>query len=560
MAIRKTIDDQRRICSYLGLRCTHRLSILSLPPIVRHQIYEEADIITDCDLDLAPLSDTESSDYETEFEATFHLLQTSRTIYKEVSSYVYSTNRFYIHYRTQCSLQPLRDLSPDALASLRHLTIHLNVTSCEAGHPCCNAYPGQAKSCNDHDQPLDLSTKRGKAILDEWALTAAYTFAHIRPSTLNFHLVCDVSTLEAAQLILAPLSTAPLLASCAIRLARKPDTTLQTLARDTAATITAPGSQINPAPPFPFLLLPREVRKHILSFTDLVSPLQEIQYSIKKAYHLQYSTWCCGKEDCPPHLHRACARRNCWQRAPGKIGCFCSVVHAAFWTECRCWSPPTSIFLISTGMRILAREVFFAENRFVMVPDGGARNVVDRLPEQIHAEKFLKEMVPRDAMKYLRTLELVFPPFQTPSISPFKEWEDTLEAVRENLNVPKLTIRVCFADERPYREPGSQDEKFRLIMTKKEAVQIFGSYLRIVTPLRQLEGLGRLFVKIAWPWEWTEQGRWRRQQKRDRVQREVENAEWRIERIVMGEEYESGGVGKGKMGASQWMLDGEGYG
>lgn len=211
-------------------------------------------------------------------------------------------------------------------------------------------------------------------------------------------------------------------------------------------------------------------------------------------------------------------------------------------------------------MRDLAREVFFGDNRFVMVPEGGARDVVDRLPEQIHAEKFLREMVPRDAMKYVRTLELVFPPFQTPSISPFEGWEDILKAVRGDLNSPNLTIRVCFADKRPYDEPGSRDERFRRIMTKKEAMQIYGSYMRVVKPLGQLEGLGRLFVEVAWPWEWTAQGKWRRQKERERVQREVEDAEGRIEWMVMGKEYESGRVGKGEMGASQWMLDGEGYG
>ena len=95
-------------------------------------------------------------------------------------------------------------------------------------------------------------------------------------------------------------------------------------------------------------------------------------------------------------------------------------------------------------------------------------------------------------------------------ISPYKEWEDTLKAVREALSFPKLTIRVCFADRGPYDEPGSQDESFRLLMTKKEAMQIHGSSMRVVTPLRQLEGLGRLFVKVAWPWQWMEQGTWRR--------------------------------------------------
>lgn len=198
-------------------------------------------------------------------------------------------------------------------------------------------------------------------------------------------------------------------------------------------------------------------------------------------------------------------------------------------------------------MRDLAREVFFRENRFVMVPEGGARNVVDRLPEQIHAEKFLREVVPMDAMKYVRTLELVFPPFRTPSISsPYKEWEDTLKAVRGDLNLPKLTIRVCFADKRPYDEPGSsQDEPFRPIMPMKDSMHIYASHVRVLRPLGQLEGLGRFFVKVAWPWEWTKRGRWRRREEREGVQRGVEDAEGRIERFVMGEGYESGMAGKG---------------
>lgn len=174
--------------------------------------------------------------------------------------------------------------------------------------------------------------------------------------------------------------------------------------------------------------------------------------------------------------------------------------------------------------------------------------MVDGLPEHIYAEKFLREVVPRNALKYVRTFELVFPPFQTPSISPFKEWEDTLKAVREDLSFPKLTIRVCFADKRPYDEPGSQDECFRLLMTKKEAMQIYGSYMRVVKLLRQLEGLGRLFMKVAWPWEWTEQGTWRRHEERERVQREVEDAEGGLRGWLYGGSMRMGEWGRGRWG------------
>ena len=232
------------------------------------------------------------------------MLQTSHTIYVGVLPYIYSTSRFSIHYPTQRSLQPLRNLSPNAFASLRHLTFHLNVASCEASRLCYN----------------------------------------------TFHLVCDVCTLEAAQLVLAFLFTAPPLPSCAIRLAQKPDPTpLQTRARDTATTITTP-------------IPPSSYARNSVSTSSpsqALSLLQEIQHSTTRAYHIHYSTWCCGKEDCPPHLPSACSRRNCWLRAQRKIRCFYVIVYVVFWTEYRCWRLPAPIFLVSMGMRDLAKEVGF---------------------------------------------------------------------------------------------------------------------------------------------------------------------------------------------------------
>lgn len=59
-----------------------------------------------------------------------------------------------------------------------------------------------------------------------------------------------------------------------------------------------------------------------------------------------------------------------------------------------------------------------------------------------------------------------------------------LESRARRSHSPKLTMRVCFADKRPYDETGSQDEWLGLIMTKKEAMPIYGSYMRVVNPLR----------------------------------------------------------------------------
>ncbi|KAK0516830.1 hypothetical protein JMJ35_001433 [Cladonia borealis] len=566
---------QQRICDYLGLECSHRRcrcrctpgpSILSFPSDIRHQIYQEADIISDRDIDLGRLPGTVPHYFATSFGDTYALLQTNRTIYTELSSHIYSTNRFFIHYRTHRSFQRLRSLSPTALASLRHLTIHLIVTSCEASYPCCNAYCGQPKSCDEHDRALGMSTKRERTILNEKTLTAAYIFRYIRSSTLHFHFVCDISTPDAGPCVLAPLSTAGPLASCAIRLARRPHSILEGLARDTALRAMGRDHQATLTAPFRFLDLPVELQKHILYFTDLVSPLCEIQYSPTRAYHLHYSTCCCGGTDpmdCHDPIHHACAFRNCWQRAGGRFGCFCSVEHAAFWTECRCWQPPTALFLVSKAVLELAREVFLGANRFLIVPEGDGcdrtgREIVDRTPERMPATDFLTQVVPRGALRHLRFLEVVFPPFRTPWMlahePAFKQWQQAIEIVRDHLTLPALTLRVCFADKSPYDFP--YNPPFRTTINNKEgAMEIWVSYMRIMYPLRGLKGLSKLFVHAAWPYEWTERGNWRRREQRAAVQREVRDVEARLERMVMGEEYESESMGKRQLGMSQWTND-----
>ena len=550
------MDHQQRSGSYLDLKFPQRsctlstaASLLSLPPNVRQQIYEQVDVLRDGDIDLAPLVyGLSPRDPKDSLHNTLSLLQTSRTIYTEVSSLLYSTNHFYIYYRNFNSLKELRKLSPNALASLRHLTIHLNV-ACEIKHPYCNSRVGRVRYCHKHDEPLDPSNERGKTILDDWTLTAAYVFAYIQPLTFNFRLTCDVFTVEAAQLVLTPLSAVPPLASCAIRLAQKPDPILQALVQNAVTAITSIDSQDKSALPFPFLSLPWELRKQVLTSTDLVSPLREIQYSIAKNYHLHFSTAGCHSETGPATRHQACLCRN----GQGILRYFCSNVHTAFGTGCRYWRPPTAIFLVSKEIGDLAREVFFEQNRFVLVPEGGVEEVIDCLPEQIHAEKFLRELVPKDARRHLRILELVFPPFQTPSESYFKEWRNTLKAVREDLNLPKLTIKVCFAEKRP-----DDNTVYRPTMTKQGLLKISETYLRVLIPLQQLKGLGRIFVKLPWAWEWTEVARRRgRREGGQRKRLQLESAEDWLERMVMGfdNEYDSGKLGKGEMVESQWNME-----
>ena len=209
-----------------------------------------------------------------------------------------------------------------------------------------------------------------------------------------------------------------------------------------------------------------------------------------------------------------------------------------------------------------AREVFLGANRFVIVPEGDSRRtskeIVDRTPEQMPAARFLTQVVPWGALRHLRFLEVVFPPFKTPWMlahePAFKQWQEAIQIVRDHLTLPALTIRVYFAD-RCHHIPVDASP-FRNTMNKAGAMEIWASYMRMTFPLRGLKGLSKFFVHAAWPYEWTERGIWRRKVQNDAVKREVRDVEARLERMVMGEDYESERAGKRELGYSQWADDG----
>ena len=271
--------------------------------------------------------------------------------------------------------------------------------------------------------------------------------------------------------------------------------------------------------------------------------------------------------DCSDSVHLACAVRNCWQRAEGNIGCLCSAAHSAFWVERRCWRLPTALFLVSKAVLEGAREVFLGANRFIIVPEGdGSRrtptiDVVDRSPERMHAAIFWTQVIPRGALRHLRFVEVVFPPFRMPWMlahePAYRQWQEAIEIVRDHLTLPALTLRVYFADKFPYDDPSSHS-LFRDTMTKEQAMEIYKSYMRVLMPLQRLKGLSKLFVHLAWPWEWTQRGRRRRIEQKATVQREVWDVEGRLERMVMGKTYESDDLGKREQGRSQWMDNGPG--
>lgn len=387
----------------------------------------------------------------------------------------------------------LRNLTANSIALLTQLVIHINVASCEKGQACCKADPGESNLCLKNDKPLGTSSP---AIISEWQSIARYILARIDPFRLRMYFVCDVDGLETAKDLMEPFCSTPTLADCSIRLSEQPDPLLRDLAQEVATH--AMGYQYHSSldqtqSAFRFLDLPRELRLQILEYTDLVTLLSEVEWNPERNFNLHYRNWRCGGSfdgffDCCVDSHWACQFRNCWQGKSWPVGCFCRRYHAAFSSSCYCWSPPASLFLICKQLREDAQEVFFARNRFIIVPSRGCTSPAESTPARLEISIFLRDVIPSQALPRLRSMEIVFPPFYDdylrPHESAYQDWLQTIEYVSKLLNLPMLTLRVHMVDYVCHGEPVGD---FRNTLTKEQGMTIIKMYMRTLWPLWKLQ-------------------------------------------------------------------------
>ncbi|KAH6650313.1 hypothetical protein F5144DRAFT_588819 [Chaetomium tenue] len=503
------------------------------------------------------------------FFTFYGLLLSCRTIYAEASALLYSANRFIVRYQPWRSLSPLRALTPRTLVHLADLKIILNQTSChelgteQAGGACCGG--GTIKSatpCSDdnhhHDLPLGKLDFSAEALFAEWHATAAYLAAHIIPGQLELTLVCDVhyAGVETAKVVLDSLHLLPRLKNCHIRLCGVREPRLQQLAQD--AVLRARGIQFphhsaaSSVSVSPRLInLPRELQLRILEYTDLVTPHKEVIWSRKSyGYHIPRAPCYRLMGGCPPEFHYGCQFLRCWE-TPWPIpsnGCFCRRQHAAVSSRCRCWAPPTPLFLVCRALYSQANRVFYSQNRLIVI-EAPYKNpytpwTPGDYPYPVFAvSQFLRHVVPPHCLKYIRFLELVFSPFNHLSRPrdghpALLDWPETLEWAKQELNLPALTLRLVMAFNDQDHPKGSRE------MTRAQGKEVLALYNLILLPVRRLDpaggGLARFYAELVWPLRWT---RWAFEKRyeeggEDWLASKGQELKRRAEQSIMGERYE----------------------
>lgn len=515
----------------------HGPPILRLTPALRRRIYSHFHYA----LGRIPITfDIHGLNSRRRRTFPFHaLLFTCRTIYDEVSEVLYSTNYFEVKYEDPKSLQRIRNLSDKSLASLTGLKFILKEVPCSRSR--CIRGISEAKASPSthqpghmawHDQALRPSDPSADNLLIDWRLTALYIGSRVSPEKLNMSLVCDLDPQDpqvssAARLAVLPFNNLAPLKNCHIRLCRTPNRGLEEIARNAVLRAREIISHDEPAYTLSnttagsgsmLLRLPREIRFRILEYTDLITPWKEVRWS-RQHRGYQPSIVSCHWKDCPSELHHGCQFRKCWPgfwpheytlnpRPP--VGCFCRVRHAAFSFSCRCWSPPTDLFLVCRTLCEDARVIFFSGNRFVVhdynpCAPWSEYGLGPYPNERLAVSEFLTEIVPAACLAEIRSLEVTFPPYNHDAwpqdgCRALSDWGEMVRVIKQKMNLDGLTLRLTMHHARERGEIGHLQD-----MTEPQALEILRAYTRILGPLAGLgeEGLKGFYAYVILPGKWT---------------------------------------------------------
>ena len=205
---------------------------------------------------------------------------------------------------------------------------------------------------------------------------------------------------------------------------------------------------------------------------------------------------------------------------------------------CRCFRPPTPLFLVCKKMLHDARHVFYSANRFVLrCTDPGF--VPQKLSSPIEGSYFLAKIVPVDHLSSLRDVEIVFPGWRY--LSPTEvdaeslvHWASTLYSVAQRMS------RVTFALYLNYNSAYN----LNTLPSSRYWNALFQMQERIAEPFRFLSRLQAFFVFMGSTPTVTAEFK----------QRLVAH-ETKLERLVMGDDYNSINAGKFTRRKNRWSDD-----
>ncbi|KAI0849485.1 hypothetical protein F5Y00DRAFT_261617 [Daldinia vernicosa] len=445
---------------------------------------------------------------------------------------------FRVHHKhLEEDLEFLRGLSPECCSNLTKLSVCLHLHG---------GYPSSAKC-------IPLSQKH----IADWQAAAKHVLSNATPGKLKLDLVCDTGEedSESTSAVLQPLlDFAGVLAECELRLHDKQNSRISKYAEEVA--LRAKGSNASLQRPFPFMQLPPEIRHEILKYTDLVAPMNQVQWSPNDGFHI--CRWIdCIHDECRDYLKDRCSKcqplgclkpEHGWREA--RVD-FCRLVCSGYSPRCRCWTPPRSLMLVNRTMYQEACDVFYNYNRIIVFPIvlhghhvTHASFGTKRRPIQLPISQFILRYRQPSILSRLRCLEIVFPPidldaYLEESNPLYSDWLLAIDILRVHANVSnlKINIHMMFHGSNNW----TSDYFVRQMnLSDNNTESLFKIHKRLLEPLQALQNMKSLYVHLEWPWHWNLKGR--------------QAPETWLEQTVMGDEYDSHAIGKSDQTPSNWLI------
>ena len=426
------------------------------------------------------------------------LLRVCKAIHWETETVLYGMNQFKIsRYLPGDSLKVLSKLNPRIWQLLSSLQISLSDIP-----PRILGFPVRSI------EKFDGRSGEGAKILQTWTAVCHSILYQIPSQQLKFSLSCNVSDVETARAVVAPLTELQAPANTSICLAASPE---ERDIKDIARSAVTRSMRTEPETPALYLAtlswtsLPQELRFDILSRTDLVDhpfPPRPFYTRQRHGFEIESGTLLARGTEC------------CINCTPTLATCACAPMRAAYSASCTCSTMPAALFRVSKEMKYEATMILFSKNRFILSGDFGANTM------------FIKSKLTRDfgAASYIRKLDLEISMVQLyymrhSESEAARHWDALVASVASSLHMPKLWLSIDAGSFRDSMLDLNNDGDYNYSWLR-------ASYATLTKPLHDhmSEQLRpeKFHVFLSW---WVEE-------------------EEEIEKELMGRQYESASEGK----------------
>lgn len=146
-------------------------------------------------------------------EIPYQLLFVSKQISKEVHRIIYKENQFRVSRGYPNGLKRLTTMGKRELAALVSLTIRLDIEQETVYFPWEESH---RRYCSDIPTPVDIKSRQGRDIVQDWKAVVERLSHVINPNTLKLYLIFCAVDHDTVKSVLEPMAQLPVLEHCGI--------------------------------------------------------------------------------------------------------------------------------------------------------------------------------------------------------------------------------------------------------------------------------------------------------------------------------------------------------